>query len=92
MAILKKADKEMTATLAPYRKKINELKEERHNVASYHPNPNKQYYNTEIYNQRKKIEKIDNEIDKQEEKMSKAKETLIRARENWKKVLRTTRA
>jgi hypothetical protein len=24
--------------------------------------------------------------------MSKAKETLIRARENWKKVLRTTRA
>lgn len=88
---LRKADSQMTKELAPYEQKIRWLNEERSKI-SVGKTPNQQYYNTAVYNASQKRKKIDKAIDKTNAQMEERRQEIIRARRNWKKLLRTTKA
>lgn len=88
---LRKADKEMTKALSPYRSRIKWLESERSRIWVW-KSPNQQYYNTAVYNAKKKREKIDKEIKKVSKQMEKKKQEVQKTRVNWKKLLKTTRA
>ena len=89
--VLRKADKEMTKALSPYRSRIRWLESERSRIWVW-KSPNQQYYNTAVYNFNKKRGKIDKEIEKVSKQMEKKKQEVQKTRANWKKLLKTTRA
>mgnify|MGYP007038178756 CR=1 FL=1 len=87
---IKKADKEMTKALSPYKDKIKGLKEDR--IIWVTKKPWQQYYNTQVSNAYHHKKKIDKEIDKTIKKMEKKRQEVQKARDNGKKLLKTTRA